>query len=79
MWPTCEHGTISRVPPHIQVLNESSRFSPPQMSKSGSYMPSFSKKALSMEKSPPVGRIKLKKGLVFEVRNGNSMEFLIGG
>lgn len=30
-----------------------SRFSPPQMSKSGSYVPSFSKKSLSMENNPP--------------------------
>ena len=33
IWPTCEQGTISRVPPHIQVLKLSSRFSAPQMSK----------------------------------------------
>ena len=32
MWPTCEQGTISSVPPHIHVLKLSSRFSAPQMS-----------------------------------------------
>ena len=33
MCPTWEQGTISRVPPHIQVLKLNSRFSAPQMSK----------------------------------------------
>lgn len=41
------------IPPHIQVLNESSRFSPPQMSKPLSYVPRRSKKARSIEKRPP--------------------------
>lgn len=36
IWPTCEHGTISNVPPHIHDLNDSSKFSPPQISKCGS-------------------------------------------
>lgn len=53
MWPTWEHGTISRVPPHIHVLNESSKFSPPQMSKPLSYVPSLSKNSLSIANNPP--------------------------
>uniref|UniRef100_A0A182QIN5 Uncharacterized protein n=1 Tax=Anopheles farauti TaxID=69004 RepID=A0A182QIN5_9DIPT len=46
-------GTISSEPPHIHVLNESSRFSPPQMSKPESYVPSRSKKARSIANRPP--------------------------
>jgi hypothetical protein len=38
---------ISRTPPHIHVLKESSRFSPPQIWNPESYVPSFSKKACS--------------------------------
>ena len=53
MCPTWEHGRISSLPPHIQVLKESSRFSPPHISKSGSYLPSLLKKSLLIEKSPP--------------------------
>lgn len=41
------------LPPHIQVLNDNSRFSPPQMSKPLSYVPIRSKKARSIEKRPP--------------------------
>ena len=30
IWPTREHGTNSRLPPHIQTRNDNSKFSPPQ-------------------------------------------------
>lgn len=53
MCPTCEHGTISKVPPHIHVLNDSSKFSPPQMSKPESYVPRRSKNSRSIENRPP--------------------------
>lgn len=53
IWPTWEQGTISNVPPHIHVLNESSKFSPPHMSKPESYVPSRSKNFRSIENRPP--------------------------
>lgn len=53
MWPTWEQGTISSVPPHIHDLKDSSKFSPPQISKPESYKPSFSKNALSIANRPP--------------------------
>lgn len=37
----------------MNTLNDSSRFSPPQISKPLSYVPNFSKKALSMLNNPP--------------------------
>lgn len=44
---------LVHVPPHIHVLKESSRFSPPQISNPLSYVPRRSKKARSIEKRPP--------------------------
>ena len=52
-WPTLEQGAISIVPPHIQALKLSSKFSPPQTSMPSSKNPSSSKKSLRMAKSPP--------------------------
>ena len=59
-WPTREQGMISSVPPHIQTLKESSKFSPPQMFIPGSYSPKWWKYSLSMANSPPaiVGDLK---------------------
>lgn len=53
IWPTCEHGTISSVPPHIHDLNDNSKFSPPQISKPESYVPRRSKNFRSIENKPP--------------------------
>lgn len=53
MCPTCEHGTISNVPSHIQVLKDNSKFSPPQISKPESYVPRRSKNLRSIENRPP--------------------------
>ena len=52
-WPTLEQGAISIVPPHIQALKLSSKFSPPQTSMPSSKNPSSSKKSFRMAKSPP--------------------------
>ena len=59
-WPTREQGMISSVPPHIQTLKESSKFSPPQTFIPGSYSPKWWKYSLSMANSPPaiVGDLK---------------------